>query len=76
MSVVALRLVIRGRVQGVGYRDAAVQSAFINNVAGWVRNRSDGTVEAFVQGRAGRGGAVSSSGRAADRRSRAWRQST
>ena len=50
MSVVALRLVIRGRVQGVGYRDAAVQSAFISNVAGWVRNRNDGTVEAFVQG--------------------------
>ena len=50
MSVVALRLVIRGRVQGVGYRDAAVQAAFANNVAGWVRNRNDGTVEAFVQG--------------------------
>ena len=50
MSVVARRLVIRGRVQGVGYRDAAVQSAFVNKVAGWVRNRRDGTVEAFVQG--------------------------
>lgn len=50
MSVVARRLVIRGRVQGVGYRDAAVQSAFVNQVAGWVRNRNDGTVEAFVQG--------------------------
>lgn len=50
MSVVALRLVIRGRVQGVGYRDAAVQSALVNKVAGWVRNRNDGTVEAFVQG--------------------------
>ena len=50
MSVVARRLVIRGRVHGVGYRDAAVQAAFVNQVAGWVRNRSDGTVEAFVQG--------------------------
>ena len=50
MSVVARRLTIRGRVQGVGYRDAAVQSAFVHQVAGWVRNRNDGTVEAFVQG--------------------------
>lgn len=50
MSVVARRLVIRGRVQGVGYRDAAVQAAFVNRVAGWVRNRSDGTVEVLVQG--------------------------
>ena len=50
MSIVARRLVIHGRVHGVGYRDAAVQSAFENRVAGWVRNRSDGTVEALVQG--------------------------
>jgi acylphosphatase len=50
MTIKAYRLVIRGRVHGVGYRDAAVQSAFVNDVAGWVRNRSDGTVEAFVQG--------------------------
>jgi acylphosphatase len=50
MNVIARRLTIHGRVQGVGFRDAAVQSAFVNEVAGWVRNRSDGTVEAFVQG--------------------------
>jgi acylphosphatase len=50
MSIVARRLVVHGRVQGVGYRDAAVQSAFETRVAGWVRNRSDGTVEALVQG--------------------------
>ena len=50
MSVVARRLVVRGRVHGVGYRDAAVQAAFVHQVAGWVRNRSDGTVEVFVQG--------------------------
>jgi acylphosphatase len=43
-------LVVHGRVQGVGYRDAAVQAAFTLGVAGWVRNRSDGTVEAQVQG--------------------------
>ena len=50
MSIIARRLVIHGRVHGVGYRDAAVQSAFIHQVVGWVRNRSDGTVEALVQG--------------------------
>ena len=47
---VAKHLVIHGRVQGVGYRDAAVQAAFTLDVSGWVRNRSDGTVEARVQG--------------------------
>jgi acylphosphatase len=46
----AQRLAIRGRVQGVGYRDAAVQAAFECGVQGWVRNRRDDSVEAFVQG--------------------------
>jgi acylphosphatase len=50
MHDVARRLVVRGRVQGVGYRDAAVQAAFTHQVTGWVRNRRDGAVEAFVQG--------------------------
>jgi len=49
-DVVARHLVVHGRVQGVGYRDAAVQAAFTLGVKGWVRNRSDGTVEAHVQG--------------------------
>jgi acylphosphatase len=47
---VARRLVVHGRVQGVGYRDAAVQAAFALSIEGWVRNRSDGTVEAHAQG--------------------------
>lgn len=46
----AQRVVVHGRVQGVGFRDAAVQAAFTTGVQGWVRNRRDGTVEAFVQG--------------------------
>ena len=47
---VARRLVVRGRVQGVGFRHAAVQAAAESGVTGWVRNRTDGAVEAFVQG--------------------------
>jgi acylphosphatase len=48
--VIANHVVVTGRVQGVGYRDAAVQTAFEHGVAGWVRNRADGTVEILVQG--------------------------
>jgi acylphosphatase len=48
--VVARRLTIRGRVQGVGYRDAMVDAASALGVCGWVRNRRDGAVEALIQG--------------------------
>jgi acylphosphatase len=48
--MIARRLAIRGRVQGVGFRYAAVEAAERAGVAGWVRNASDGSVEAFVQG--------------------------
>ena len=44
---------ITGRVQGVGYRDALRTAALANGVAGWVRNRRDGTVEAVLQGAPG-----------------------
>lgn len=41
---------IAGRVQGVGYRDALRREALARGLAGWVRNRRDGTVEAVLQG--------------------------
>lgn len=48
--MVTQRLRIRGRVQGVGYRYALLAEAERLGIAGWVRNRTDGSVEALVQG--------------------------
>jgi acylphosphatase len=46
----AKRLVIRGQVQGVGFRDWMVARAAVLGLSGWVRNRGDGAVEALVAG--------------------------
>ena len=48
--IVTHRLRIHGRVQGVGFRHYMTREARRRGVAGWVRNRRDGTVEAIVQG--------------------------
>jgi acylphosphatase len=41
---------VQGRVQGVFFRDSARERARAHGVAGWVRNRPDGAVEAVVEG--------------------------
>lgn len=45
-------VVIRGRVQGVGYRAWLEEAALARGLQGWVRNRRDGTVEALFAGSA------------------------
>ena len=45
-----VHVVVRGDVQGVGYRYTLRMVARDAGVAGWVRNRRDGTVEAELEG--------------------------
>jgi acylphosphatase len=44
------QMVVHGRVQGVGYRASCSQKAKDLNLCGWVRNRSDGSVEVQAEG--------------------------
>lgn len=52
-SGICRRLLIRGVVQGVGFRYAMQREAIRLGLTGWVRNRRDGTVEAVVSGQEG-----------------------
>ena len=51
-SVEARRFLVRGRVQGVGFRWFVEREAHILGIAGWVRNNADGAVEVLAQGTA------------------------
>ncbi len=46
----ARRFIVRGRVQGVGFRWFVEREAHILGIAGWVRNNSDSTVEVLAIG--------------------------
>ena len=48
--VVRRKVVVRGRVQGIGFRYAVARQARTRGIAGWVRNRHDGAVEAVFEG--------------------------
>jgi len=52
MSVTICHVVIRGRVQRIGYRAWTEMTALELGLEGWVRNRRDGTVEALFAGSA------------------------
>lgn len=47
---VRAHVIIHGKVQGVFFRYETQRAARQRDVAGWVRNRSDGTVEAVLEG--------------------------
>lgn len=49
-DTVRRKVVVHGDVQGVSFRDATAKEASSQGVAGWVRNRDDGTVEAVFEG--------------------------
>lgn len=49
-EVRTVHVVVRGRVQGVGFRAWTERQAHAGDLAGWVRNRRDGTVEAVFSG--------------------------
>lgn len=50
VAPIAVRVTVRGHVQGVGFRDSAVSHARGLEVLGWVRNGEDGTVQVHAEG--------------------------
>ncbi len=53
-----LHVIVSGRVQGVGFRDATLDMGQQLGLAGWVRNRRDGTVQVYARGEPPRLGAL------------------
>jgi acylphosphatase len=49
-DITSLLVRVEGIVQGVGFREFLTMAAAHNKLDGWVRNRSDGSVEALVSG--------------------------
>jgi acylphosphatase len=50
-SQARIRLIVKGRVQGVYFRASTVQQARHLGLTGWVMNRQDGSVELVAEGR-------------------------
>ena len=50
MATTRVRVIVDGRVQGVFFRDSTRRAALALGVSGWVRNLSDGRVEAVFEG--------------------------
>lgn len=50
MDTETVRLKVRGRVQGVGFRNASKRHAHLTGVRGWVSNAQDGSVDLVLQG--------------------------
>lgn len=50
MGITTKQILVKGKVQGVFFRATAKDVAEENNLTGWVRNTSDGDVEALVTG--------------------------
>ena len=50
MAKARKHVIVHGWVQGVFFRAALLEKAIANNVRGWVRNNSNGTVEAVLEG--------------------------
>lgn len=51
---VAKKMIVSGKVQGVGFRYFSQATAAEHDINGWVRNLSDGTVELHVEGEEGK----------------------
>jgi acylphosphatase len=49
-EIITMNIRIEGDVQGVGFRDFAIREATVRKLKGWVRNRTDGSLEAVACG--------------------------